>query len=126
MGSCRTPTSRVGVVGCWPLHRIGDEEPCHPRGQQSRCDLDLPTVFTLRYAHEYYSVPEGGITFGEDPDYQDFAYFAFTVGMTFQTSDSGVSSRRIRRTVLRHALLAYLFGAVILAVMVNVVASFVR
>jgi uncharacterized membrane protein len=86
----------------------------------------VQTVFTLRYAHEYYSEPEGGITFGEDPDYQDFAYFAFTVGMTFQTSDSGVSSRRIRRTVLRHALLAYLFGAVILAVMVNVVASFVR
>lgn len=87
----------------------------------------VQTVFALRYAHEFYSPPEGGIDFGgEDPDYQDFAYFAVTIGMTFQTSDTGISSRRIRRTVLRHALLAYLFGAVILAAMVNVIASLVR
>lgn len=87
----------------------------------------VQTVFTLRYAHEYYSEPEGGIDFGgEAPDYQDFAYFAVTVGMTFQTSDAGITSRRIRRTVLRHAILAYVFGAVIIAAMVNVVASLVR
>lgn len=87
----------------------------------------VQTVFTLRYAHEYYSEPEGGIDFGgEAPDYQDFAYFAVTIGMTFQTSDAGISNRRIRRTVLRHALLAYVFGAIILAAMVNVVASLVR
>lgn len=87
----------------------------------------VQTVFALRYAHEYYSAPEGGIGFGEeDPDYQDFAYFAVTIGMTFQTSDTAISSRRIRRTVLRHSLLAYLFGAVILAAMVNVIASLIR
>lgn len=87
----------------------------------------VQTVFTLRYAHEYYSEPEGGIDFGGDaPDYQDFAYFAVTVGMTFQTSDTGITSRRVRRTVLRHAMLAYLFGAVILAATVNVIASLVR
>lgn len=87
----------------------------------------VQTVFTLRYAHEYYTAPEGGIDFGDDtPDYQDFAYFALTIGMTFQTSDTNISTRRIRRTVLRHALLAYLFGAVILAAMVNVVSSLVR
>lgn len=87
----------------------------------------VQTVFTLRYAHEYYSEPEGGIDFGgEAPDYQDFAYFAVTVGMTFQTSDAGITSRRIRRTVLRHAVLAYVFGAVIIAAMVNVIASLVR
>lgn len=86
----------------------------------------VQTVFVLRYAHEYYSAPVGGIDFGDEPpDYQDFAYFSITVGMTFQTSDAGVTSRTIRRTVLRHGVLAYLFGTVILAVMVNVIASLV-
>jgi uncharacterized membrane protein len=84
------------------------------------------TVFALRYAHEYYTEPVGGINFkvpGEFPDYQDFGYVAFTVGMTFQVSDTDIEARRTRRTVLRHALMAYLFGAVILAVVVNVIAS---
>lgn len=87
------------------------------------------TVFALRYAHEYYEAPVGGIDFkskDELPDYQDFAYVAFTVGMTFQVSDTDVQARKIRRTVVRHALLAYLFGAVILAVVVNVIASLVN
>jgi len=87
------------------------------------------TLFALRYAHEYYTPPVGGIDFGggdEEPDYQDFAYFAFTFGMTFQTSDAVIQTRRIRRTALRHALLAYLFGAVILAVAVNVIAGLIR
>ena len=86
------------------------------------------TVFTLRYAHEYYSAsPVGGIDFksGPDfePDYRDFAYVAFGVGMTFQIADTDVRNRRIRRTVLAHSLLAYLFGAVILALTINVVAA---
>jgi uncharacterized membrane protein len=84
------------------------------------------TVFTLRYAHEYYTPPVGGIDFktrDELPDYHDFAYVAFTIGMTFQVSDTDIQARRTRRTVLRHALLAYLFGAVILAVVVNVIAT---
>jgi uncharacterized membrane protein len=86
------------------------------------------TVFALHYAHEFYTEPAGGIDFKSDtdPDYQDFAYVAFTVGMTFQVSDTDIRTRRIRRTVLRHALLAYLFGAVILAVVVNLIASLVR
>lgn len=87
------------------------------------------TVFALRYAHEYYTDPIGGIDFKSDterPDYLDFAYIAFTVGMTFQVSDTDVQVRRIRRSVLRQALLSYLFGAVILAVMVNVIGSFVK
>jgi len=86
----------------------------------------VQTVFALRYAHEYYSAPVGGIDFkteSERPDYQDFAYVAFTVGMTFQVSDTDIQARRTRRTVIRHALLAYLFGAVILAVVINVIAS---
>ena len=87
------------------------------------------TVFALRYAHEYYTEPIGGIDFKtqiEEPDYLDFAYVAFTIGMTFQISDTDVQVRRIRRTVVRHALLSYLFGAVILAVVVNVIASVVK
>ena len=87
------------------------------------------TVFALRYAREYYTAPVGGIDFKSEhelPDYQDFAYVAFTVGMTFQVSDTDVQFRRIRRTVLRHALLAYLFGAVILAVVVNLIAGLVK
>jgi uncharacterized membrane protein len=84
------------------------------------------TVFALRYAHEYYTPPVGGIDFKTDkelPDYLDFGYVAFTVGMTFQVSDTDIQARIMRRTVLRQALLAYLFGAVILAVVVNVIAS---
>jgi uncharacterized membrane protein len=84
------------------------------------------TVFTLRYAHQFYEEPVGGIDFhddGGDPDYGDFAYLGFTIGMTFQVSDTEINAGTIRRTVLHHALLAYLFGAVILAVTVNVIAS---
>jgi uncharacterized membrane protein len=84
------------------------------------------TVFALRYAHLYYSPPEGGIDFkarDERPDYRDFAYTAFTVGMTFQVSDTDITQREMRRTVLRHALLSFLFGSVILATTVNVVAG---
>jgi uncharacterized membrane protein len=85
------------------------------------------TLFALRYAHLYYTdVPEG-IDFKsngvEQPDYQDFAYTAFTVGMTFQVSDTDITRRVIRRTVLRHALLSFLFGAVIVASAVNIVAT---
>jgi uncharacterized membrane protein len=90
----------------------------------------VQTVFALRYAHEYYTPPEGGIDFknhnNEEPDYQDFGYIAFTVGMTFQVSDTDIQARRTRRTVTRHALLAYLFGAVILAVVINVIASLIN
>jgi uncharacterized membrane protein len=91
--------------------------------------LLVHTVFALRYAHVYYTEPEGGIDFKtqprgtEDPDYLDFAYTAFTVGMTFQVSDTDITRREMRRQVLGHALISFLFGAVILATTVNVVAS---
>jgi uncharacterized membrane protein len=84
------------------------------------------TTFTLRYAHLYYSEPMGGIDFKMGralPDYRDFAYTAFTVGMTYQVSDTDITHRGMRRTVLHHALLSFLFGAVILATTVNVIAS---
>jgi uncharacterized membrane protein len=86
------------------------------------------TVFTLRYARAYYAKPGGGINFNEDdpPAYLDFAYLAFTVGMSFQVSDTNLGSRPIRRIVLRHAGLSYLFGAVIVALAINVVASLLQ
>lgn len=85
-------------------------------------------VFTVRYGDLYYDDPVGGIDFNqrERPDYGDFTYFAFTVGMTFQVSDTTVSDRSIRRQVTRHALLSYLFGAVIVALAINTVASLLQ
>jgi uncharacterized membrane protein len=85
----------------------------------------LHTVYTLRYARSYYSPPPGGIDFNEPepPTYLDFAYFSFTIGMTFQVADTNITAKPVRRVVLHHALLAYLFGAVILAVAINLVAT---
>lgn len=85
----------------------------------------LHTTFTTRYSRLYYGGPDGGIDFNQDdpPTYQDFAYLAFTIGMTFQVSDTDLKNRAIRSTVLRHALLSYLFGTVIIAVTINVVAG---
>ena len=85
----------------------------------------VQTVYVLRYAHLYYDPPAGGIDFNEhDPDYRDFAYLSFTVGMTFQVSDTDVQKRAIRRSVLAHALLSYVFGTVIIAAAINIVAGF--
>ena len=83
------------------------------------------TIFMLRYARLYYTDPPGGLDFKQDPDpsYRDFAYVAFTVGMTFQVADTDVQKPSIRATVLRHALLSFLFATVIIAVTVNLVAG---
>ena len=89
------------------------------------CWGTVHTVFTLRYARCYFSAPDGSVDFNEDgpPDYRDFAYVAFTVGMTFQVSDTNLTTKSMRRTVLGHGLLSFLYGAVILALTINVVAS---
>jgi uncharacterized membrane protein len=83
------------------------------------------TVFMLRYARLYYGDPIGGINFHSDdpPDYIDLAYMALTIGMTFQVSDTDIGARAIRRAAVRHALLSYVFGAVIVAVTINIVAT---
>jgi len=83
------------------------------------------TVFTLRYARAFYGPPVGGIDFNESdpPTYLDFAYLAVTIGMTFQVSDTNLTSKAIRRIALSHALLSYLFGAVIVGLVINVVSS---
>lgn len=78
----------------------------------------------LHYARLYYDGPDGGIEFGDGPpDYMDFAYLAFTVGMTFQVSDTNVTDRRLRRSVLHHAVLSYVFGTILVALTINGVAS---
>jgi uncharacterized membrane protein len=84
------------------------------------------TVFALKYARAYYGDPEGGIDFAETqaPDFLDFAYVAFTVGMTYQVSDTDLTTRQMRRLALGHSLLGFLFGTFILAVTINAVASF--
>jgi uncharacterized membrane protein len=88
----------------------------------------VQTVFTLHYARLYYSHPAGGIDFNQEapPRYSDFAYLAFTIGMTFQVSDTDLQSAVLRATALRQALLSYLLGAVILASAINLVAGLLR
>lgn len=83
------------------------------------------TVFTLRYTRTHYQEPEGGVDFNESdpPAYLDFAYLAFTIGMTFQVSDTDLTTKPVRRIALSHALMSYLFGAVIVALVINIVAS---
>jgi uncharacterized membrane protein len=87
--------------------------------------LVIHCLFALRYARLYYLPPVGGIGFNQEdpPNYSDFAYLAFSLGMTFQVSDTAVSRHSLRMTVLRHALLSYLFGTFVLATAVNLVAS---
>jgi uncharacterized membrane protein len=86
------------------------------------------TVFALRYASLYYVGSDGGVDFNQDdpPRYTDFAYLAFTIGMTFQVSDTELTTAAVRATALRHALLSYLFGAVILAATINLIAGLAK
>jgi uncharacterized membrane protein len=86
------------------------------------------TVFTLKYARLYYSGTPGGIDFNDSgrPDYPDFAYLAFTIGMTFQVSDTNIETKLIRRTALRHAWLSFPLGAVIIAACINLVSGLAK
>jgi uncharacterized membrane protein len=90
--------------------------------------LTVHTVFTLHYAHYYYQDPPGGVEFPgltTGPCYRDFAYLAFTIGMTFQVSDTAIHDSSIRHMVLSHALLSYLFGTAIFAGAINMLAGFI-
>jgi uncharacterized membrane protein len=79
--------------------------------------------YMLRVANIYYGDPVGGIDFNqhEDPSYTDFAYFSLGIGMGYQVGDSAVRTNEIRRLVIAQSLLAYLFGAVIIGTVVNLV-----
>ncbi|OCX53664.1 hypothetical protein BEL04_05045 [Mucilaginibacter sp. PPCGB 2223] len=99
--------------------------------------LMLHTVFTMSYAHMYYTLtPEaddpkdaviGGLQFPEEknPDYLDFVYFSFVIGMTFQVSDVEISSRAIRRLALLHALISFAFNTAIVALSINVISGLI-
>ena len=123
-------------------------------GQQSKADLTghillslssvisswwlVHTTFTLRYAHLYYCNAEndlngqnqepGGLEFPseEQPDYLDFTYFSYVIGMTFQVSDVQITSRRIRRLALMHGVLSFAFNTVIVALSINVIAGLIQ
>jgi uncharacterized membrane protein len=85
------------------------------------------SVYTLRYARLYYGATPGGVNFNDSdaPDYTDFAYLAFTIGMTYQVSDTSLETNEFRRTALRHALLSFVFGTGIVATSINLVASLI-
>jgi uncharacterized membrane protein len=97
----------------------------------------IHTVFTMHYAHSYYRTEDpderakhgAGLNFpgeeDDEPDFVDFAYFAFVIGMTFQVSDVAITSKLIRRLSLVHALLSFLFNTVILALAINLASSLV-
>jgi uncharacterized membrane protein len=87
--------------------------------------LVVHAVYTLRYAILYYTEPVGGIDFNQDdkPTFADFAYLAFTIAVTYGVTDTAVKDRPIRKSVLQHSMVSYLFGTVILAVTVQVIGS---
>ena len=83
----------------------------------------IQTNYMLRYAHEYFEQPVGGIDFhgSEDPMYTDFIYFAVGLGMTYQVADTNVTSNAIRRIVIGQTVLAWVFATVIIANVINLV-----
>jgi uncharacterized membrane protein len=90
----------------------------------------IQVIFALHYAHEFYGEGRrsGGLQFPADdrPDYWDFAYFSFVIGMTFQVSDVQVTSKFSRRVVLAHGVLSFFFNVAILALMVNIGSEFIK
>lgn len=102
-----TPLALAAIIGAWTL---------------------LHTAFTLHYARLYYADPDdtGSLEFRDGPpDDADFAYFAFGVGMTFQTSDVVVVTRQMRRIVLAHGIISFAFNTAILALVINLIAGHV-
>jgi uncharacterized membrane protein len=82
----------------------------------------IHTIFALHYAHLYYGVAAGGLVFpgNSEPNYWDFLYYSFVVGMTCQVSDVQVASHQLRRLTLLHGVLSFFFNTVILALAVSV------
>lgn len=100
--------------------------------------LLIHTIYAIRYTHLYYTFKkedkdndvdhDGGVQFttSDAPDYFDFAYFSFVIGMTFQVSDIQITSRHIRRMVLVHALLSFIYNTVILALTINIISGLIQ
>jgi uncharacterized membrane protein len=94
--------------------------------------LFVQAIYAVHYANQYYGADGSGherrgLDFGEaaEPDYWDFVYFSITVGATSQTSDVAVVSKRMRRTVIIHAVFAFLFNTTVLALAINIGASLI-
>jgi uncharacterized membrane protein len=87
----------------------------------------IHTIFALHYAHEFYDEEAGGgLQFpgdDEEPDYWDFVYFSFVIGMTSQVSDVGVTAKSVRRTVAAHGVVSFAFNTALLALSINLAAS---
>ena len=85
----------------------------------------IHTLYTLRYTSMYYAEPIGGIDFNGDepPRYADFAYVAFTMGMTYQVADTSLTTSAMRRVALGHTLLAFLFTTLLLSATINLLAG---
>jgi uncharacterized membrane protein len=89
------------------------------------------TTFALHYAHEFYghekpaglAFPNGDDDKPEPPDYWDFVYFSFVIGMTAQTSDVGITDKSIRRIATAHGIVSFIFNTALVALMVNIAAS---
>jgi uncharacterized membrane protein len=87
------------------------------------------TIFALHYAHEFYrGAKAGGLAFPagdkpEEPDYWDFVYFSFVIGMTAQVSDVGITTKTIRRIATAHGIVSFIFNTALVALMVNIAAS---
>ena len=90
----------------------------------------IHTIFALHYAHDFYGerARQDGLKFPGDqqPDYWDFIYFAFVIGMTFQVSDVAVTNKSIRRVVVTHGVLSFFFTTAIVALTVNIAANVMR
>ncbi len=97
----------------------------------------IHTVFTLRYAHIYYTYPvcgenetpkcDGGLDFPgtPHPDFLDFAYFSFVLGMTFQVADVNITGRKIRRLALLHGFLSFVYNTIIVALSINIISGMI-
>jgi len=140
-------SARVLLVGASVASLLGAGYALHLAGQNSGVPrmlligtavptVVLPwavinTVYTLRYADQHFRSEPGGIAFGtesgqQQPGYRDFAYVSCTIGMCYQVSDTTLRDPQIRRTVLAHAILSYVFGVVIVAGSVNLIPGLFR
>ena len=140
-------SARVLLIGASVASLLGAGYALHLAGQKSGAPRMLligaavltvvlswaviNTVYTLRYADQHFRSKPGGIAFGTEdglqhPGYRDFAYVAFTIGMCYQVSDTTLRDPQIRRTVLAHAILSYVFGVVIVAGSVNLISGLFR
>ncbi|MGW1882525.1 DUF1345 domain-containing protein [Streptomyces sp. NPDC001970] len=125
-------TAVCGLLGIVVLLMVSDTDLSHAAAATALCGVfmawaALHLMYATRYAHIFYLPPKGGIDFNTDeaPQYSDFLYFSYNLGMTYQVSDTDVSSSTIRAVALRHCLLSYVFGVSILATTINLVTGIV-